>query len=424
MSPPSPVSSSDARLGWLDALRGWAAMLVALHHASYVFVPDLQASLAGRWDPGHYGVLVFFLVSGYIVPASLERHGSVRAFWTGRAFRLYPLLAVACLLGVLPFLLNVRGLRAGLEEFDPVTAILAHATMLQDLLAVPNAINVLWTLSYEMAFYLLIVALWVVGGQRRSAPVAVGLALLALPAGALLPTALLSRTAGTGPVVVVAATVLVVAVAAAMSEHRGLRTAGGLLGGLLAVTLVAANGRVEPWEGAVMLAVMFAGTAVYRAEHGQVPRRATALALGAVLAASLAAVAWNPRLGTTGAQAWQAQWVWGSSLLLAAATFGAAWLLRRRRFPRWATGLGTASFSVYLLHPILLMVSAQFLGRGGRQDTPGLVVFVVVLVAVSWASHRWIEAPAQRAGRRLSGRAVRARAAGGAGVVAVPAPPR
>ncbi|MBX6767029.1 MAG: hypothetical protein IRY90_07750, partial [Actinomadura rubrobrunea] len=121
--------------------------------------------------------------------------------------------------------------------------------------------------------------------------------------------------------------------------------------------------------------------------------------LGAVAAASLAAVALGPRQDAAGAQAWQARWIWTSSLLLAAATFGAAWLLRRRRFPRWATGLGTASFSVYLLHPILLMVAAQFLGRSGRMDVPGMLVFVAALVALSAASYRWIEAPAQRAVR-------------------------
>jgi peptidoglycan/LPS O-acetylase OafA/YrhL len=37
-----------------------------------------------------YGVFVFFLVSGYIVPASLERKGSVHGFWVSRVFRLYP----------------------------------------------------------------------------------------------------------------------------------------------------------------------------------------------------------------------------------------------------------------------------------------------------------------------------------------------
>jgi peptidoglycan/LPS O-acetylase OafA/YrhL len=39
---------------------------------------------------GLYGVFVFFMVSGYIVPASLERRGSVRGFWVSRVFRLYP----------------------------------------------------------------------------------------------------------------------------------------------------------------------------------------------------------------------------------------------------------------------------------------------------------------------------------------------
>jgi len=38
---------------------------------------------------------VFFLVSGYIVPASLERKGSVGSFWVSRVYRLYPLYLFA-----------------------------------------------------------------------------------------------------------------------------------------------------------------------------------------------------------------------------------------------------------------------------------------------------------------------------------------
>jgi peptidoglycan/LPS O-acetylase OafA/YrhL len=391
---PHPV----ARLGWLDVLRGWAALVVALHHASYVYMPQLQAGLAGRLDLGQYGVLVFFLVSGYIVPASLEKRGSVRGFWIGRFFRIYPLLAVACLIGVLPFLLGIRGLRAGLEQYDPATAVAAHLTMMQDLLAVPNAINVLWTLSYEMAFYLLIVALFVVGGHRRSAPVAMGLVAIALAAGGLLPATLLSRTVGTGTMAGLAIVVFAVAIVAAMSDHPGLRRTGGLVGGLLAAALVMLNGRIAPWEGLVLLAVMFTGTVVHRAEHGQISRRTGALTTGAVLAGSLAVGVWNAREVT---QAWQAQLVWSSSVLLAAATFAAAWMLRRHRFPRWATGLGTASFSIYLLHPLLLMLSNQFFGTD-PEGPLSLILFIAVLLAVSWATQRWIEAPAQRCGRRLA----------------------
>ncbi|TDD85880.1 acyltransferase [Actinomadura darangshiensis] len=407
MVPASGVSPSTSRLGWLDALRGAAALAVALHHASYVYLPRLRVQMADWFDPGLFGVLVFFLVSGYIVPASLERRGSVRGFWVGRFFRIYPLLALTCLLAVLPFLLGVLGLRAGLEKYSPATAVIAHMTMLQDVLNVPNAMNVLWTLSYEMVFYLLIVALFVVGGHRRSAPAAVVLVVVALVAvalaagglltGAHAPAALLSRTAGTGPVVAVTAAALVVAIGAAVSRRPAPRVAGGLLGGLLGAVLVTVNGRVGAWEGLVMLAVMFLGTAIHRAEHGQITRR-TGLAAGIlVLAGALAAGTWN-----AAPYGRNAQLVWCGAVLAAAATFAAAWHLRHRRFPAWATGLGTISFSVYLLHPLLLMVAAQFLGFSGREDTVGLAFFFLVLIAVSWASQRWIEAPAQRLGRRFT----------------------
>ncbi|MFI0404260.1 acyltransferase family protein [Actinomadura sp. 3N508] len=399
-----PVTS---RLGWLDALRGGAAMAVALHHASYVYLPSVRAWTRDWFDPGMAGVLVFFLVSGYIVPASLERRGSVRGFWIGRFFRIYPLLAVACFLAILPFLLGVLGLRAGLEQYSPATAVLAHLTMLQDVLNVPNVMNVLWTLSYEMAFYLLIVALFVVGGHRRSAPVAAGLAVaavvaIALTTGGLLtgtyaPTTLLSRTAGTGPVVAVATAGVVAAIAAAMSKRPALRVAGGVLGGLLALLLVTANGRADAWEGLILLGVMFAGTAVYRAEHGQIGRRTGAAAGAAVLAGALGTGIWH-----AAPYGWQAQLAWSTTVLAAAATFAAAWRWRHRRFPRWATGLGTISFSVYLLHPLLLMVAAQFLDVSGREDVVGLAFFVLALLAASWASQRWIEAPAQRFGRRFT----------------------
>ncbi|MES9537624.1 acyltransferase family protein [Actinomadura sp. NPDC000600] len=407
MLPALGVSPASSRLGWLDALRGAAALAVALHHAGYVYLPDLRVRIADWFDPGLFGVLVFFLVSGYIVPASLERRGSVRGFWVGRFFRIYPLLAVTCFLAVLPFLLGVLGLRAGLEEYSPATAVLAHATMLQDVLNVPNAMNVLWTLSYEMAFYLLVVALFVVGGSRRSAPAAVVLAVVALVAvaltatglltGAYAPAALLSRTAGTGPVVAVTVAALAVAIPAASSRRPAPRIAGGLLGGLLALALVSVNGRVGAWEGLLMLAAMFTGTAVHHAEHGQMTRRAAGATCAAVLTGALAAGTWN-----AAPYGRNAQLVWCGAVLAAAATFAAAWRLRHRRFPAWATGLGTISFSVYLLHPLLLMVAAQFFDVSGREDPAGLAFFLLVLIAVSWASQRWIEAPAQRLGRRLA----------------------
>jgi peptidoglycan/LPS O-acetylase OafA/YrhL len=410
--PPTDAPATP-RLAWLDVLRGMAALAVALHHATYYYTPRLRYRIFEWFDPGWYGVLVFFLVSGYVVPASLERNGRVRDFWISRFFRIHPLLLVACVMNVLPFVLGVRGLRAGLEQYDPVIAILAHVTMLQDVLAVPNAINVLWTLSYEMVFYLLIVALFVTGAHRRSAPIAALLVVAAILAGAVLPTTALSRGAGTGRVVVFTAVLLAVAIIAAASDRVRLRTAGGIVGGVLAAVLVAGNGRIAPWEGLVILAVMFAGTVVYRAQHGQIGKRAAALSFATVLAGAVGAGAWDAARTMDRHEAHVFQVYWTGSVLLAAFTFAGVMALRRRPMPRPLVVLGVISYSVYLLHPVLLMISDQLGGTPERDDVLRLAIFTGVLLVVSWTTHRCIEAPMQRLGRSVARRRARPRPAPG-----------
>lgn len=404
-----PQSSSDrtaipARLAWLDLLRGIAALFVALHHVTYYFTPRMRANMVDLFDPGLYGVLVFFLVSGYIIPSSLERHGHVRRFWISRLTRIYPLLVLACAICVLPAVLGVRELRAGLPAYEPVTAVLAHLTMLQDVLAVPNVIGVMWTLSYEMAFYLLVVALFVLGAHRRSASIAVSLVAAAVLVGGLLPMAALSRTAGVWQVVAVTVPLLVVAIAAAVSSNPVLRAAGAIAGGAVALVLVVLNGRVGPWEGLVILAVMFTGTALYRAEHGQIPWRRALTSAGLVMTGSIVAGVWHAGVGMWPSQAKAFHVYWAGSVLLASLTFGAGWALRGRRIPSWLTTLGTISFSLYLLHPVLLLLNDQFLGRPDHDDAFRVIAFVAVLVAVSLLTYRYIELPFQRLGRRLSHR--------------------
>src|SRR3954465_335075 len=91
-------------------------------------------------------------------------------------------------------------------------------------------------------------------------------------------------------------------------------------------------------------------------------------------------------------------------MLLATLTFALGWAVRGRRIPSWLTTLGTISFSLYLLHPVLLLLYDQFLGRPGQDDGVKVVVFVPVLVAVSLLTYRYVELPFQRLGRRLNHR--------------------
>ena len=73
---------------------------------------------------------------------------------------------------------------------------LAWLLMLPNLLTGPNVPNVTWTLSYEMVFYLLLVALFSWGVHRHSGWYASAFAVGAVALGGVLPMAALTHWAG------------------------------------------------------------------------------------------------------------------------------------------------------------------------------------------------------------------------------------
>ena len=81
--------------------------------------------MSAEWlHAGSAGVLLFFLVSGYIVPASIERRGNVRDFWIGRVFRLYPAFLVTIAIAALLALIGPGWVPESLSE-QPATSVLA-----------------------------------------------------------------------------------------------------------------------------------------------------------------------------------------------------------------------------------------------------------------------------------------------------------
>ncbi|MER5459087.1 acyltransferase [Streptomyces sp. NPDC002668] len=388
-------------MGWLDGLRGIAALVVVFDHSSYAFMAEFRRELMPEFNTSRYGIMVFFLVSGYIIPASLERRGCVRTFWIGRLFRVYPLWAAIVTAVLAVNLLGFAEIRADFGRQSVATVAVAHVTLLQELLGTPNLLLVLWTLSYEMAFYLLVVALFTVGLHQRSAVFGVILAVLAggsVTAGGMLPISALSGTVGTGPLVALASIAMVVAIGCASAGSSALRVFGGVLGGVLALVLVAFNGTVPMWEGLVILAVMFLGTAVYRAEHGQSTWRCAACTAAVVVACAVGSAYWYG----DGSHFTRRGWI--TAFLLAVITFGVGLALRRRQIPRWLIGLGTISYSVYLVHPVLLAVSDGTIGRW-RRDNPVLeLAFYAVLLPLCVLTYRYIEAPSQTCGRKLARR--------------------
>src|ERR1700756_3411902 len=176
---------SGARLAWLDALRGFAALCVVFDHATYHVLEPARNWVYQWFDPGQYGVFVFFLVSGYIIPASLERKGSVKGFWIGRVFRLYPLYLVALAATEVG---SVKGWwDIGGAQHHPVTTAMSWLLMMPNIMTGPNVPNVIWTLSYEMVFYLVVAALFSWRAHKPSGGYALGLAIGAVALGGVMP---------------------------------------------------------------------------------------------------------------------------------------------------------------------------------------------------------------------------------------------
>ena len=412
---PGGAPARGQRLAWLDALRGIAALCVVYAHFGTRVLPSVHTAVYSFFDPGLYGVLVFFMISGYIVPASLERKGSVRTFWLSRLFRLFPLFVFA-----IAAVLLLHGLgRASLRGADNnVTAsVFAHLFMLNDLLGGSDVIVVLWTLSYEMVFYLLLMALFTAGWHRRSGRLAAVFAAGALLLGGLLPAIWLSHSSLGSTRVALACDLLIMGgLVLAVAARGRSRTLGAWLAAATGLVLVAFNERAGAFEGLTILALMFTGTMLYRAEQGQIRRgRAAAVAVGIFAAAIVAGAwhlpadgAWRIPLISAQRQTVLHQREWVMSVALAGLTFAIGMALRHRPVPAVLAWLGLVSYSLYLLHPLLLDVyDAIPLTHGHRPVGLQLALasgFLVALLACCAVTYYLVEAPMQRLGRRVTAR--------------------
>jgi peptidoglycan/LPS O-acetylase OafA/YrhL len=405
VSPTRTENRPRERLIWLDALRGVAALAVVFEHLLDALLPEVRRTVSPWFDFGRYGVFLFFIVSGYVIPASLERRGSVREFWIGRMFRLYPLWAIAAAIGLLFALAEVFwGLPDQLSR-HPWMSVLAHMTMLQDLLGVPNVINVFWTLSYEMAFYLIVTAMFVAGVHRASTGTALGFGAASLTLGVALPASLVS--AAWGPGLIAGVSVLLIAgLAAVLSGRPKLRPWGGAAVATTALALLALNSRVGAVESFSIMATMFAGTAIYRIRHKRPRHRPGNLLVILVPVLTIAAgirlaADWGvpPGTGTL---------AWGRPAALTAAwlTFAIAVALRHRGMPRALPWLGVISYSVYLLHQLPLQVFRRLIGDPAPLPAMGRVgwasVIVTTVLVSSAVTYRYVEEPMQRLGRRFA----------------------
>lgn len=133
----------------LDVLRGIAAIMVVTLHNPYLWwwlnIPE-----------SFLAVDLFFVMSGFVIANSYEdrliRGASPMRFMAVRTIRLYPLYLLSLVLGIAATALN--GIDDGWTRLPPTVAWLdgiVSALFMLPAIAVPQMINVRWSLTFEMA---------------------------------------------------------------------------------------------------------------------------------------------------------------------------------------------------------------------------------------------------------------------------------
>ncbi len=146
----SPPTYASARVGEIDALRGLAAVSVVLFHFTTRIEELYPMGAAPTFSAphGHYGVNLFFIISGYVIFMTLQRTRQPMDFVVSRFSRLFPAYWVAVLLTFA--ITHALGLPGKLVS---ATDALGNLLMLHNLLGIPHVDGVYWTLEVELLFY-------------------------------------------------------------------------------------------------------------------------------------------------------------------------------------------------------------------------------------------------------------------------------
>ena len=142
--------AANGRIEALDALRGMAALGILFYHYTtrYNQIYGHSAPLPFYVPAGRYGVMLFFMISGFVILMSLERTQSLLEFIIKRLARLYPTYWTAIALtfsAVALFGLPGREV--------PLPVALLNGLMFHPLFKVADVDGAYWTLMVELIFY-------------------------------------------------------------------------------------------------------------------------------------------------------------------------------------------------------------------------------------------------------------------------------
>jgi len=355
---------TDARPRYenIDALRGVAALLVIARHCSDLMCSIPAARHTGAVlcrisedvDLGRVGVVAFFAISGFVIYPTIRGTPwqGTRSFLIRRFFRIYPAYWLSMVLGYFVLWL-------ALDRSLGVGQMVANASMLPSLFGAPYIMGQYWTLEVEIVFYVLIVALF------------------------------LSRMIRS-PLVLVAMIVACIALQV-----------------LVTLRWISADGDPQWRIIGVNLATMFWGALLRQWHDAPSPR----VALGPLTLRLVTLVASTTTLFVASLISAMVRHLNPETLpSLMAHLVGLGMFLLTvlfvRRVPRPMAWLGTISYSIYLLHPVVMYPLWSAANGGGGLARLGIAPLMALTmtcaIAAAALSYYAVEKPAIALGRRLT----------------------
>lgn len=137
----------------MDSLRGIAALAVVFYHIAMYFKLDVKgySVFDEIFLHGNLGVQLFFIISGFVIYMSMQKHPDPKAFLISRFSRLYPtywtcVILTFVVISITPY------------WTVPVTFsdMLINLTMFQHWFKVRDVDGVYWTLAIELCFYMMV----------------------------------------------------------------------------------------------------------------------------------------------------------------------------------------------------------------------------------------------------------------------------
>jgi len=155
---------NNRRLLELDGLRGLAALAVVFYHFFYRYheIYGHTFAFSDLFRLGHYGVQLFFMISGFVIYWTLQRSENPLDFIWSRFSRLYPVYWACVILTFIAIsLFSLAGRERSLME------LLFNLLMFQEYLGIPHIDGVYWTLSLELAFYFWMILIFISGQLKH-----------------------------------------------------------------------------------------------------------------------------------------------------------------------------------------------------------------------------------------------------------------